>query len=181
MPHPGPSSPTCRHFPYLKCPQRRLYSAWKIADIYLRRFAEHWNTLSASLRKLEIFSVLTSAIFPYAGPQLSAERSADINADIGGHLRTSLRTSMRMSAWMGADICGRPHGWVRMSAEVRMDRCGHPQGQRMLELLPLLCNNLLIICGITWSYAVWLSFQCLLYIIIHYAKTIAVHKIRMCS
>ena len=114
---------------------KRLYSAWKIADIYLRRSAEYWDALSASLHKLEIFSVRTSAIFPYAGPQLSAERSAEV----WGRLRTSLRTSMRTSAWMGADVCGSPHGWVRTSAGP----------EDLLELLPLLCNNLLIICGIT--------------------------------
>ena len=55
-------------------------------DIYLRRFGEYWDALSASLRKLEIFFVRTSAIFPYAGLQLSAERFADINADICGCL-----------------------------------------------------------------------------------------------
>ena len=118
--------------PYLKCPQRRLYSAWKIADIYLQRSAEYWDALSASLRKLEIFSVRTSAIFPYAGPQLSAERSAEVCGHQCGHLRTSLRTSMRTSTWIGADVrmdwCGRPHGLVRMSAwigaDVRMDGCG---------------------------------------------------------
>ena len=41
-------------------------------DIYLRRFEEYWNAMSASLRnlrKLEIFSVRTSAVFPYARPQ----------------------------------------------------------------------------------------------------------------
>ena len=87
--------------------------------------AEYWDALSASLRKLVIFSVRTSAIFPYAGPQLSAERSADVCGHQCRHLRTSLRTSMRTSAWIGADVrmdgCGRPHGWMRMSAEVRMD------------------------------------------------------------
>ena len=118
--------------PYLKCPQRRLYSAWKIADIYLRRSAEYWEALSASLRKLEIFSVRTSAIFPYAGRQLSAERSADICGHLCGRLsgrphglvRTSAWTGAdvrmdwcrRTSAWMGADVCGSPHGWVRTSA-----------------------------------------------------------------
>ena len=110
--------------PYLKCLQRRLYSAWKIADIYLRRSAEYWDALSASLRKLEIFSVRTSAIFPYAGPQLSAERSVEVC----GHLRTSLRTSMRTSAWIGADVrmdwCGRPHGLVQTSAWMGADVCG---------------------------------------------------------
>ena len=55
---------------------------------------------------------------------------------------------VRTSAWMGADVCGSPHGWVRTS----------PGPEDLLELLPLLCNNLLIICGITWSYAVGLSF-----------------------
>ena len=98
------------HYLYLKCPQRRLYSAWKIADIYLRRSAEYWDALSASLRKLEIFSVWTSTIFPYASPQLSAERSADVC----GHLCRRL--------------CGRPHGLVQTSAwigaDVRMDGCG---------------------------------------------------------
>ena len=102
--HKGPGE--WMSFPYLKCPQRRLYSAWKIADIYLRRSAEYWDALSASLRKLEIFSVRTSAIFPYAGPQLSAERSAEVC----GHQ------------------CGRPHGLVQTSAwigaDVRMDGCG---------------------------------------------------------
>ena len=88
--------------PYLKCSQRRLYSTWKIADIYLRRFAEYWNTLSTSLRKLEMFSVWTSAIFPYVGPQLSAERSVDIFADVYAGIRM--------------DGCGCPHGWVRKSA-----------------------------------------------------------------
>ena len=136
--------------PYLKCPQRRLYSAWKIADIYLRRSAEYWDALSASLRKLEIFSVRTSAIFPYAGPQLSAERSADVCGHQCGNLCGRLcgrphglvRTSawiVRTSAWMGADVCGSPHGWVRTSTGP----------EDLLELLPLLCNNLLIICGIT--------------------------------
>ena len=114
-----PQSRSTALYPYLKCPQRRLYFAWKIADIYLRRFAEYWNALSASLRKLEFFSVRTSAIFPYAGPQLSAERSGDVCRHQCGHLRTSLWTSMRTSAWHR-----RPHGWVQTSADVRMDGCG---------------------------------------------------------
>ena len=46
---------------------------------------------------------------------------------------------VRTSAWMGADVCGSPHGWVRTSAGP----------EDLLALLPLLCNNLLIICGIT--------------------------------
>ena len=46
---------------------------------------------------------------------------------------------MDWSAWMNADVCGSPHGWVRTSAGP----------EDLLELLPLLCNNLLIICGIT--------------------------------
>ena len=153
-------------FPYLKCPQRRLYSAWKIADIYLWRSAEYWDALSASLRKLEIFSLRTSAIFPYTGPQLSAE--------VCGHQCGHLQTSLRTSAWIGADVrmdwCGRPHGLVqtsvRTSAWMGGYVCGSPHGwvrtsagpEDLLELLPLLCNNLLIICGITWSYAIWLSF-----------------------
>ena len=152
-------------FPYLKCPQRRLYSAWKIADIYLRRSAEYWDALSASLRKLEIFSVRTSAIFPYAGPQLSAERSAEVCGHQCGHLCGRLcgrpHGLVRTSAWIGADVCmdwrGRLHGLVRTSAWMGADVCGRPHGwvrtsagpEDLLELLPLLCNNLLIICGIT--------------------------------
>ena len=93
--------------PYLKCPQRRLYSAWKIADIYLRRFAKYWNALSASLCKLEIFSVRTSEVFPYAGLQVSAQRTLE---DICRHLCGRL--------------CGCQHGWVRTSADVRMDGFG---------------------------------------------------------
>ena len=112
------------HYPYLKCPQRRLYSAWKIEDIYLPRSGEYWDALSTSLRKQEIFSVRTSAIFPYAGPQLSTERSAEVCGHQCGHLRTS--------PWIGADVhmdwCGRPHGLVQTSAwigaDVRMDGCG---------------------------------------------------------
>ena len=127
------------NIPYLKCPQRRLYSAWKIADIYLWRSAEYWDALSASLRKLEIFSVRTSAIFPYAGPQLSAERSAEVCGHHCGRLCGRLHGLVRSSAWMGADVCGSPHGWVWTSAGP----------EDLLELLPLLCNNLLIICGIT--------------------------------
>ena len=46
---------------------------------------------------------------------------------------------VRTSAWMGADVCGSPHGRVQTSAGPK----------DLLELLPLLCNNLLIICGIT--------------------------------
>ena len=108
--------------PYLKCPQRRLYSAWKIADIYLGRSAEYWDALSTSLRKLEIFSVRTSAIFPYAGPQLSAE----VRGSLRTSMRTSLRTSMRTSAWIGADIrmdgcgCLRKSAW--MGADIRRAR-----------------------------------------------------------
>ena len=128
--------------------------------------AEYWDALSASLRKLEIFSVRTSAIFPYAGPQLSAERSAEVC----GRLRTSVQTSADIFADIYADVrmdwCGRPHGWMRTSAWMDADVCGSPHGwvrtsagpEDLFELLPLLCNNLLIICGITWSYAVWLSF-----------------------
>ena len=118
---------------------------------------EYWDALSASLRKLEMFSVRMSAIFPYAGPQLSAERSAEVCGHQCGHLRTSMRTS----AWIGVDDCmdwcGRPHGLVRTSAWIGADVCGSPHGwvrtsagpEDLLELLPLLCNNLLIICGIT--------------------------------
>ena len=65
--------------------------------------------MSASLRKLEIFSVRTSAVFPYARPQMSAERFADACGHLCGHL------------------CGRPHGWVWTSADVRMDGCGCPR------------------------------------------------------
>ena len=133
--------------PYLKCPQRRLYSAWKIADIYLQRSAEYWDALSTSLHKLEIFSVRTSAIFQYAGPQTGQRKSADINADIFAEVYADVRMDwcrrphglVRTSAWMGVDVWGSPHGWVRTSAGP----------EDLLELLPLLCNNLLIICGIT--------------------------------
>ena len=73
---------------------------------------------------------------PQRGPRMSADINADIFADVYGDVRI--------------DGCGRPHGWVLMSAEVRIDGCGHPAGPKdLLELLPLLCNNLLIICGIT--------------------------------
>ena len=103
-------------------------------------------------------------------PQRGLRKSTDVCGHQCGHLRTSLRTSMRTSAWIGADVrmdwCGRPHGLMRMSAWMGADVCGSPHGwvrtsagpEDLLELLPLLCNNLLIICGITWSYAVWLSF-----------------------
>ena len=80
---------------------------------------------------------------------ISICRSAVVRREVRGSLRTSVRTSadifadvyglVRTSAWMGADVCGRPHGWVRTSAGP----------EDLLELLPLLCNNLLIICGIT--------------------------------
>ena len=139
--------------PYLKCPQRRLYSTWKIADIYLRRSVEYWDALSASLRKLEIFLCGRPQYFHMqvrSCRQRGPRKSADVCGHQCGHLRTSLRTSMWTSAWIGADVrmdwCGRPHGWVWTSAGP----------EDLLELLPLLCNNLLIICGIAWSYAVWL-------------------------
>ena len=100
--------------PYLKYPQRRLYSTWKIVDIYLPRFAEYWN---ASLRELEIFLSGHSQYFHthvcrclQRGPRMSADINADIFEDICGHLCGCL--------------CGRPHGWVRTSADVRMDGCG---------------------------------------------------------
>ena len=92
---------------------------------------------------------------------ISICRSAVVRREVRGSLPTSVRTSadifpdvyadvrmdwcgrphglVRTSAWMGADVCGRPHGWVRTSAGP----------EDLLELLPLLCNNLLIICGIT--------------------------------
>ena len=92
---------------------------------------------------------------------ISICRSAVVRREVRGSLRTSVRTSadifadvyadvrmdwcgrphglVQTSAWMGADVCGRPHGWVRTSAGP----------EDLLELLPLLCNNLLIICGIT--------------------------------
>ena len=98
--------------PYLKCPQRRLYSAWKIADIYLRRFAEYWNAMSASLRRLEFFSVHTSTVFPYACLQMSAERSTDVCRPLCGRMDGCGR------------LCGCPHRWVRTSADVHMDGCG---------------------------------------------------------
>ena len=98
----------------------------------------------------------------------SAERSAEVWGHQCGHLLTSLRTSMRTSAWIGADVrmdwCGRPHGLVRTSAWIgadvrmdwRMDGCGCLRKSAWMgadiagpELLPLLCYNLLIICGIT--------------------------------
>ena len=86
-------------------------------DIYLRRFGEYWNAMFASLRKLESFSMRTSAIFPYAHPQMSAERSAEVCEHLCRHLCGCL--------------CGLPHGWVLMSAEVHMDGYGRPQGQRI--------------------------------------------------
>ena len=101
---------------------------------------------------------------------ISICRSAVVRREVRGSLQTSVRTSMRTSAWIGADVrmdlCGRPHGLVRTSAWMGADVCGSLHGwvqtsagpEDLLELLPLLCNNLLIICGITWSYAVWLSF-----------------------
>ena len=127
--------------------------------------AEYWDALSASLRKLQIFSVPTSAVFPYAGLQLSAERSADVCGHQCGHLCGRLCGNphglVRTSAWTGAEVhmdwCGRPHGWVRTSAWMGADVCGSLHGwvrtsagpEDLLELLPLLCNNLFIICGIT--------------------------------
>ena len=141
--------------PYLKCPQRRLYSAWKIADIYLCRFAEYWNAMSASLRKLEIFSVRTSAVFPYACLKMSAERSTDVcghlcrrlcgqtstwmGADVCADVPMDGCGHLRTSTWIGANVRGSQHGWVWTSAGPK----------DLLELLPLLCNNLLIICGFT--------------------------------
>ena len=93
------------------------------------------------------FSVRTSAIFPYAGPQTGPRKSADINADIFADVYVDVRMDwcrrphglVRTSAWMGVDVWGSPHGWVRTSAGP----------EDLLELLPLLCNNLLIICGMT--------------------------------
>ena len=102
------------------------------------------------------------------------QKSADISADICRHLCGRPHGLVRTSAWIGADVrmdwCGRPHGLVqtsvRTSAWMGGYVCGSPHGlvrtsagpEDLLELLPLLCNNLLIICGITWSYAIWLSF-----------------------
>ena len=135
-------------YPYLKCPQRRLYSAWKIMDIYLRRFAEYWNTVSASLRKLENFSVRSSAIFPHAHLQMSAERSANVCEHLCehqcGHPQTSLRTSTVIYVDVRMDGCRH----LRTSAWMTADVDFHGP-KDLLELLPLLCNNLLIICGTT--------------------------------
>ena len=60
--------------------------------------------------------------------------SADVYAEVYVDVR------MDGCAWMGADVCGSPHGRMRTSAGPK----------DLLELLPLLCNNLLIIsiCGI---------------------------------
>ena len=65
--------------------------------------------------------------------------SADIFADVYEDVHMDGCGRLRTSAWMGADVCGSPHGRVRTSAGPK----------DLLELLPLLCNNLLIICGTT--------------------------------
>ena len=78
---------------------------------------------------------------------ISICRSAVVHREVCGHQCGHLCRHLcghphgwvRTSAWMGADVCGSLHGRVRTSAG--------PKG--LLELLPLLCNNLLIICGIT--------------------------------
>ena len=76
---------------------------------------------------------------PQRGPRKSADIFADVYADVRMDWCGRPHGLVRTSAWMGADVCGRPHGWVRTSAGP----------EDLLELLPLLCNNLLIICGIT--------------------------------
>ena len=99
---------------------------------------------------------------------ISICRSAVVRREVRRSLRTSVRTSADIFADVYADVrmdwCGRPHGLVRTSAwigaDVRMDGCGclrtsdgwvqtSAGPEDLLELLPLLCNNLLIICGIT--------------------------------
>ena len=128
--------------------------------------AEVCGVLGRSVRK----SMQAGNFFCADVRNISICRSAVVRREVRGSLRTSLRTSMRTSAWIGADVrmdrCGCPHGLVRTSAWMGADVCGSPHGwvrtsaepEDLLELLPLLCNNLLIICGITWLYAVWLSF-----------------------
>ena len=84
---------------------------------------------------------------------ISICRSAVVRREVRRSLRTSMRTSADIFADVYADVhmdgCGRPHGWVRMSGSLhgRVRTSAGPKD--LLELLPLLCNNLLIICGIT--------------------------------
>ena len=143
----------CEHLPVEVC---------GVLDRFVRKSTQAGNFFCADVRNISIC------------------RSAVVCREVCGRLQTSMRTSLRMSmrtsAWIGADVCGCPHGWVRMSAEDHMDRCGHPQVKSCCPCCVITC----------WSYVVLhdhmqydLVFN--VYIIIHYAKTIAVHKIRMCN
>ena len=128
----------CGHLPAEVC---------RVLGRFVRKSTQAGNFFCADVRNISICR--------------SAERSAEVCGHQCGHLRTSLRTSMWTSAWIGADVrmdwCGRPHGLLRTSAWMGADVCGRPHGwvrtsagpEDLLELLPLLCNNLLIICGIT--------------------------------
>ena len=132
--------------PYLKCPQRRLYSAWKIADICLRSIGTLCPQVYASWK-----------FFLCGRPQYFHIQVAVVRREVRGSLRTSVRSSADVYADVRMDWCGHPHGLVRTSAWMGVDVCGSPHGwvrtsagpEDLLELLPLLCNNLLIICAIT--------------------------------
>ena len=141
---------------------------------FVRKSTQAGNFFCADVRNISICRSAVVRREVHRSLRTSVRTSADIFADVYADVRMDwcgrLHGLVRTSAWIGADVrmdwCGRPHGLVWTSAWMGADVCGRPHGwvqtsagpEDLLELLPLLCNNLLIICGITWSYAMWLSF-----------------------
>ena len=114
---------------------------------FVRKSTQAGNFFCADVRNISICRSAVVRREVRGSLRTSVRTSADIFADIFADVYADVRMDwcgrlhglVRTSAWMGADVCGRTHGWVRTSAGP----------EDLLELLPLLCNNLLIICGIT--------------------------------
>ena len=120
----------CGHLPAEVC---------GVLGCFVHKSTQAGNFFCADVRNI---SICRSAVV-CRGPWKSADINADIFADVYADVRMDWCGHpyglVRTSAWMGADVCGSPHEWVQTSAGP----------EDLLELLPLLCNNLLIICGIT--------------------------------
>ena len=106
---------------------------------FVRKSTQAGNFFCADVRNISICRSAVVRREVRGSLRTSADIFADVYADVRMDWCGRPHGLVRTSAWMGADVCGRLHGWVRTSAGP----------EDLLELLPLLCNNLLIICGIT--------------------------------